>query len=72
MASPKAAVDLMNVDYEDVLHLYRGWRKSESALKDKNKELNTLRDRVKVLQESHIKFHRKIEALEAVKELTIR
>jgi len=63
--------DLTNVDYEDVLHLYRGWRKSEGALKEKTKELNALKIRVKQLQESHIKFRGQIQALESVKELTI-
>ena len=63
--------DLTNVDYEDVLHLYRGWRKSEGALKDKTKELSALKIRVKQLQESHIKFRGQIQALESVKELTI-
>eukprot|EP00605_Chrysophyceae_sp_TOSAG23-4_P000727 GSChrysophyteH1.ASY1.ANO1.811.1 assembled CDS len=63
--------DLTNVDYEDVLHLYRGWRKSEGALKDKTKELNALKIRVKQLQESHIKFRGQIQALESVKELTV-
>ena len=61
-----------NVDYDDVLHLYRSWRKAEVALKDKNKELSTWKGRVKQLQESHVKFRGQMEALEAVKELTIR
>ena len=56
MAASEAEPDLHNVDYEDVLHLYRGWRKAEGALKEKNKELNALKIRVKQLQESHIKF----------------
>jgi len=67
----EAEPDLTNVDYEDVLHLYRGWRKSEGALKEKTKELNALKIRVKQLQESHIKFRGQIQALESVKELTI-
>jgi hypothetical protein len=67
----EAEPDLTNVDYEDVLHLYRGWRKSEGALKDKTKELNALKIRVKQLQESHIKFRGQIQALESVKELTV-
>lgn len=72
MSSSKSdAPDLTNVDYEDVLHLYRGWRKSEGALKDKNKELNALRARVKQLQDSHTRFRGQIQALESVKELTI-
>ena len=69
--SRDGAPDLTNVDYEDVLHLYRGWRKSEGALKDKNKELAALRQRVKQLQDSHTRFRGQIQALESVKELTI-
>ena len=67
----KSSIDLLNVDYDDVLHLYRGWRRSEGMLRDKNKELSTLRERVKKLQESHGKFRGQISALENVKELTI-
>lgn len=64
-------LNLSNVDYDDVLHLYRGWRKSENALRSKNKELNELKTRVKQLHDSHIKFRSQIQALEAVKELTV-
>jgi len=64
-------IDLLNVDYEDVLHLYRGWRHAESQLKEKNKELNSLKNRIKQLQDSHTKFRGQIQALESVKELTV-
>lgn len=67
----KNAVDLLNVDYDDVLHLYRGWRRSEGLLQDKNKELAALKGRIKQLQDSHIKFRSQIQALESVKELTV-
>jgi hypothetical protein len=69
--SGKGTIDLLNVDYEDVLHLYRGWRHAEGQLKDKNKELSAMRTRVKQLQDSHVKFRGQIQALESVKELTI-
>jgi chromosome segregation ATPase len=64
-------IDLSNVDYDDVLNLYRGWRRSEGALKEKSKELNALKERMKNLQDSHVKFRSQIQALESVKELTI-
>lgn len=67
----KDSIDLMNVDYEDVLQLYKGLRKSETVLKDKNKELAAMKLRVQQLQESHSKFRGQIQALESVKELTI-
>ena len=65
----KDSIDLMNIDYEDVLHLYRGWRRSESALKDKNIELAAMRESVSQLQEQHSKFRCQITALESVKVL---
>lgn len=71
MQGPKDSLDLMNVDYDDVLHLYQGWRKAESALKDKDKELAQLKQRINTLQDSHGKFRNQIQALEAVKELTV-
>lgn len=61
----------LDVDYDDVLHLYRGWRNAENQLKDKNKELTIIKNRVKLLQNSHIKFRGQIQALDTVKDLTI-
>lgn len=61
----------MNIEYEDVLQLYRGWRKSESALKDKASELSILKERIKLLQDSHQKFRNQIQSLDSVKDLTI-
>jgi myosin heavy subunit len=68
----KESIDLMNVDYEDVLHLYRGWRKSESQLKDKDKELFSLKEKIRQLQESHAKFRTQINSLESVKEFNVQ
>jgi hypothetical protein len=68
----KESIDLLNVDYDDVLHLYKGWRKSEGTLREKEKELVSLKARIKQLQESHNKFRNQIQSLESVKELTIR
>ena len=34
---------LQNVDYDDVLHLYRGWRRSERALEERNREFALLK-----------------------------
>lgn len=62
----------VSVDYDDVLHLYRGWRKAENNLKDKNKELNNLKEKVGLLQEAHNKFRGQMSQLEALKTLTVR
>lgn len=62
----------VSVDYDDVLHLYRGWRKAENSLKDKNKELNNLKEKVGLLQDAHNKFRGQMSQLEALKTLTVR
>jgi predicted RNase H-like nuclease (RuvC/YqgF family) len=67
----RSSVDLLNVDYDDVLNLYRGWKRSEGMLQNKSKELMALKARMKQLQESHAKFRNQIQALESVKELTV-
>jgi hypothetical protein len=67
----RSSVDLLNVDYDDVLNLYRGWKRSEGLLQNKSKELTALKARMKQLQESHAKFRNQIQALESVKELTV-
>lgn len=73
MSSPSKdhSIDLMNVEYDDVLHLYRGWRRAENILKDKNKEIIKLQEKIVQYEQSTSKFHVQIESLEAVKELTI-
>eukprot|EP01042_Synura_sphagnicola_P005522 gene5522-7045_t len=68
---PKESLDLTNVDYEHVLHLYRGWRKSEATLRDKDKELITTKEKFRQMQEDLGKFRNKLQALESFKELTI-
>jgi DNA repair exonuclease SbcCD ATPase subunit len=65
------SIDLTNVDYDDVLHLYRGWRKAEAALKEKTKELDDMKEKVQQLQDGHVKFRGQMNALESVKDLTI-
>lgn len=66
-----APIDILNISHDDVLQLYRGWRRSEGQLKDKNKELTVLRKRMEQLQDAHVKFHGQIQALKSVKELTV-
>ena len=61
----------MNVEYADVLNLFRSLKKSESALKDKDKELTLLRNQVNQLKDSHGKFRGQLHTLESVKELTV-
>ena len=62
----KNSIDLLNVDYDDVLQLYRGWRRSEGMLKDKDKELAAMYERVEQLQTQHSKFRGQMAALEGI------
>jgi chromosome segregation ATPase len=66
-----SSIDLDNVDYDDVLHLYRGWRRSETELKEKNKEFDELKEKCDHLQETHVRFRGQIQSLESVKDFTI-
>ena len=64
------SIDLLNVDYDDVLHLYRGWRKSEDIIKEKEKENQNLLSRLRHLEDSNLKSRSQLQALQSVKELT--
>lgn len=52
-------------------NLYRGWTKSEGALKKKKKEVSELKKRVQVIAESHAEFRAQMKTLESVKELAL-
>lgn len=60
-----------NLDSADVLQLYRGWRKAENLLKDREKELQGLREKVSLLQSSNSRFRGQLQALESIKELVV-
>ena len=63
---------LQNVDYDDVLHLYRGWRRSERALEERNREFALLKAKSEQLQESHIRFRAQILSLETIKDFAMK
>ena len=65
------AIDLENVDYDDVLRLHRGWKRAEAALKESQEELTALKIKTDQLQESHGRFKSQIESLESVKDFTV-
>ena len=70
VSSGAAAIDLQNVDYDDVLHLYRGWRRAELALKAALAENQALKARTEKF-EGNSKYKDTARALESVKELTV-
>ena len=65
-------IDFDKVDYNDVLHLYRGWRRSESDLKQKCMQYDALHEKTHQLQESLRKFRAQILSLESVKDFAIK
>jgi chromosome segregation ATPase len=65
-------IDLSKVNYDDVLHLYRGWRRSENALKEKKIDFDLLLVKTEQLQESHKRFRDQIKFLESVKDVATR
>ena len=72
MGAEASPIDLQNIDYDDVLHLYRGWRRSERALNEKCSEFNLLKAKTEQLQESHVRFKAQIQSLESMKEYTMK
>ena len=71
MDADLTAVDLENVEFEDVLQLHRGWRRAETALNEVTDELNALKRNYENLQDSHRRFKNQIQSLESVKDFTI-
>lgn len=65
-------IDFDKVDYDDVLHLYRGWRRSDSDLKEKCKQYDILHERTLQLQDSLVKFRAQLLSLESVKDFAIK
>ena len=71
MHSDLSAIDLENIDFDDVLEMHRGWRRSEIALKDVTDELKQMTSKCDFMQENHARFLAQIESLESVKDLTV-
>jgi chromosome segregation ATPase len=71
MKEDMSHIDLENIDYDDVLHLYRGWRRSESELMELRKDYEILKEKNERLQECHVRFRGQILALESVKDFTV-
>ena len=67
----KAPMDLENIDYDDVLHLYRGWRRAELALQEKIHEYEALKTKFENSGSNQSKFRDTNRALESVKDLSI-
>ena len=65
-------IDFDKVDYDDVLHLYRGWRRSDIDLKEKCKQYDILHERTLQLQESLVKFRAQLLSLESVKDFAVK
>ena len=65
--------DLMsgNVDLEEVLKIYRQWKKSEGIIRDKNKEINMLRHRLKEYDETNVQYRGQMQVIQSVKGLAV-
>ena len=64
-------MDLENIDYDDVLHLYRGWRRAELALQEKIHDYEALKTKFESSGGNQSKFRDTNRALESVKDLSI-
>lgn len=66
------SLDLLNIEYDDILHLYRGFRKAEGMLSDKTKELDTLRRSHADVEHSLGNLTDRLRSLESLKDNTGR
>ena len=64
------SLDLLNIEYDDILHLYRGFRKTEGLLSDKSKEYETLAKQYEMLQQNFDHCQDKLKSLESLRDNT--
>lgn len=64
------SLDLLNIEYDDILHLYRGFRKAEGLLNDKSKEYESLKKSNAELLEANAKAMDRIKSLEGIRDST--
>lgn len=66
------SLDLLNIEYDDILHLYRGFRRAEGMLQEKTKDFETLRKTHKDLRDFFEKMSDKLKSLEDLTDSTLR
>ena len=64
------SLDLLNIEYDDILHLYRGFRKTEGLLSDKSKEYESLAKQYETLQQNFNNCQDKLKSLETLRDNT--
>ena len=64
------SLDLLNIEYDDILHLYRGFRKTEGLLSDKSKEYESLAKQYETLQQNFDHCQDKLKSLESLRDNT--
>ena len=63
--------DLINIDYQELLKIYRNWKASESIIISKTKDLKALTLKYNNIHELNIQYQGRIKALESVKDITL-
>jgi DNA repair exonuclease SbcCD ATPase subunit len=61
--------DIFKMDHNELLKMYRNWKKSESVIKFKNDEIKMLKNNSKYFEDSNIKLRGQVQALESVRDL---
>ena len=64
------SLDLLNIEYDDILHLYRGFRKTEGLLSDKSKEYDRMAKQYELLQQNFNNCQDKLKSLESLRDNT--
>lgn len=55
--------DIVNgkIDYQEILKIYQKWKKSESVIKEKNKEISSLKMRLKSYEEKNVDYRGQLQ-----------
>lgn len=55
--------DILNgkIDYQELLKIYQKWKKSENIIKDKNKEISSLKLRLRAHEETNVGYRGQLQ-----------
>ena len=55
--------DIVNgkIDYQEILKIYQKWKKSESVIKEKNKDISSLKLRLKSYEEKNVDYRGQLQ-----------
>jgi hypothetical protein len=65
------SIDMEDIGYDDILHMHRGWRRSEIELQSTLYELNALKLNCQQMQDRQSRFVSQIASLESIRDFNM-